>query len=274
MTQEQTTEVIEPVQPVETSVEPVQPETPAEASVEPEVSVEPTVEPEVTPEVEAEPEPEVKEETTEGSAEPVVVTDLNYQGINMSVTIPEDALKMCSDKGLDASELVKELYGSEDFNFSAETREKLNESFGSFFVDAILGGLKAQQGQIMSDIKAAEVAAFENVSSIVGGEEGWGKLEAFAATLPSEVTEEFNQIMQTGTPYMQRLAVSDLVGQMNGNEPAVAQPLNLIEGSDRVSSEPTMLNAEEYRAILRTDEYKANPAKYDQMRRNGMAQGI
>jgi len=274
MTQEQTTEVIEPVQPVETSVEPVQPETPAEASVEPEVSVEPTVESEVTPEVEAEPEPEVKEETTEGSADPVVVSDLNYQGINMSVTIPEDALKMCSDKGLDASELVKELYGSEDFNFSAETREKLNESFGTFFVDAILGGLKAQQGQIITDIKAAEVAAFENVSSIVGGEEGWGKLEAFAATLPSEVTEEFNQIMQTGTPYMQRLAVSDLVGQMNGGESPVAQPLNLIEGNDRVSSEPTMMNAEEYRAILRTEEYKANPAKYDQMRRNGMAQGI
>lgn len=260
----------ESTQPVETRVEAVPSEVPAEVSSE-------TVEASQEASVETATDEQTTVDNAEVSVEPIVIPDLVFEGHNITVTIPEEAIKMCQDKGFDAAELAKELYGSEGFSLSAETREKLDAAYGKFFVDSIIGGLRADQQRLISEYKAKEQEAFNAVSDIVGGEGGWGKLELFAATIPEEDIDNFNSAMQSGNAYLQRLAVKDLVERMNGAEQP-AQPeqpkLNLIEGDVKNTNGPTALSKEEYFKIMRTPEYKQNPSYYDNLRRAGMAQGI
>lgn len=209
------------------------------------------------------------------SVEPVTINGLQFQGHSISLTIPEEAVSLCQEKGFDVNELAKELYSSDDFSFSEETRSKLDKAYGKFFTDSILAGLKAQQLQLVEEFKSGQDKAFQAISDLCEGEEGWGKLEAFAATLPKEDIDNFNEAMLSGNKYMQRLAVSDLVSRMSSAGATDSKPLNLVEGTNNsLNNGPSMLSRQEFLAVMKTPEYKANPSYYDNLRRIGMANGI
>lgn len=253
---------------VDTSVE-----APQEAQI-----AETGVEPIVTPETIDAPAEESVESTDAEPvvAEPIVLDNLKYGDAEISLNIPEEAVKMATDKGFDASELAQELFTSKDFQFSEETYTKLVDAYGKMFVDMSIQNLKLNNDAMLREASDArtkgEAEAFEAISGAVGGEEGWGKLEAFAATLPQEDTDAFNAAMESGNPMFQKFAVEALMARMPASKEA--KPLELIDGKPSIVSAPTAISAKEYREAMGNGEYYKDPAKWDGLRRAGIQSGI
>lgn len=126
--------------------------------------------------------------------------------------------------GLDADAVVKELFakGNEDLKLSDETYDKLVKAFGKFSIDTYLGSLKQQVDfDVKADLAAQEAheKATEELWNAtlerVGGEEGWKSLEQFALeNLSDAELNDFNDVMNTGNAFTQKLAIDHLMGQM------------------------------------------------------------
>lgn len=255
-------------------------------------------------------------ETDEGSTPsvepdeaPAPETDtpvFTYGGLEVDVQVEPEINDMFTEKGLDVTGVVSELYGGDEFGLSDETKEKLYEAFGKFSVDSYLSGLEARNDRTINQIKSeseskAQAAdkAWEEVSSIVGGDEGWTALEQYAdQNLSDQELEEFNEIMSMNNFTIQRLAISDLAqraglsGDGNGSgsvhpnqtgENSMAgksnEGLQLIEaagGDSRGSGDATPLSAQEYRdayMALAENDYEGM-AKLDDRRRAGINKGL
>lgn len=254
-------------------VEPVIPVAPV-GEVHPSTVVEPVVEPvtEVTP---VEP---IVEPVAEGAMD---CTGFKFQGQDVTVEVPADLREELSGKGINVNDVVKELYTSEDFSLTDATKESLYKVFGKSMVDSYLMGLKAQnegafrtQADSLAADTAANDAAWSETVEQIGGEDNWTALEAWAqAQFTDEQFREFNSVMDSGSRYAQKLAISDLMARHKATEGDSAP--TLVQG-DRTptASKDGALSYSDYINGFRNGEQKKDPGTWDARRRAGQAQGI
>lgn len=220
-----------------------------------------------------------KEEPAPGELD---CANFKFEGMEVTVEVPADLREELAGKGIDANKVVTELYTSEDFSLTAETKESLYKAFGKATVDSYLGALKDQNRMNMKEhtdqqaqVTAAEAVAWTETVDQIGGEESWAAMEQWAqATLSDADFDQFNSVMSSGNRYAQKLAVADMHAKYKAVEGDGAP--NLINGDNvpPASTEGKALSAEEYRDLFKTKEYYKAPAKYDALRRKGQALGI
>ena len=253
----------------------VAPVTPEVAPVAPVVSTEPVVPVEpVTP--------------AEGAWVPVTeeikFSDVKYGDVPVEVTIPVEVANFAGEKGIDVAAVSKELYSSEDFTLSEDTLSGLYEAFGQWQVDAYLSGIKAKNDAMsgahttqVATQTANEAAAWEETMTVMGGEDRWNDLSAYASTLDSAEVDEFNSVMANGSIHMQQLMIKDLFARYTeAGAPIAPAVLDLEEGGtggDPSGGEAALSQAQ-YLDLLRTGKYKEDPVKFDKLRRAGMAKGL
>lgn len=210
----------------------------------------------------------------------------------VEIEIPDDVSTALKEKGIDAMQVAKELYGEGGkFELKEETKQKLYDAFGKFAVDAYLNGLKASNEAFMlkaktqaKEAEAADAQRFTDIASEVGGEEGWSRLEEWALeTLSDEELTAFNAVMASGNQYLQQYAVRELEGrrkQSQGDDkPSLIEPSAPAKAND----ENSPLTRDQYvRAIATLSQKYGNDrkamaeaqAKLDARRRAGMARGL
>ena len=237
----------------------------SEPPAEPPASTEPPAEPPAN----AEPEGELD------------TVGFKFNGVEVTVDVPADLREELSSKGINVNAVVTELYTSEDFNLSAETKEKLYEVYGKAAVESYLGSLKMQNeltlknhSESVAAQTAANEAAWNETLEQVGGEAEWNAMELWAqGNLSDEEFIELNKIMDTGSRYAQKLAVADLLARYRASEGDTAP--NLITGD--APPPPTGTNAltrQQYIEGFKNGEYKKDPRSWDARRRKGIESGI
>jgi len=263
--------VVDPVAPVVDPVTPVDP-----APVVPEVA--PVTDP-VTPEVAP------TEGTIEAVTEDITFDGVKYGDYEVSVSIPVEVANFAAENGIDAKAISEELYGSEDFTLGEETMTTLYEKFGKWQVDSYLGGIKAKNDALIGDHKTNTVAAeeastkaWESTMEMMGGEDRWDDLSAYATSnLSDDDLAEFNQVMESGSLRVQQLMVKDLWSQFDASgKPVAPVTLDLEDGSN--SGDPETgggaITAAQFKESFSNGEYRKDPAVWDKRRRAGMAKGI
>lgn len=208
----------------------------------------------------------------------------------VEITIDDEVDVAMKEKGLDAMAIAKELYAKDGgFNLSDETKEKLYAAFGKFSVDAYLSGLKAQNEMFIlngqRDAEKAEQANAERYTQVakeIGGDEGWSRLEAFALeTLSDDELAAFNEVMTSGSQYLQAYAVREL--ESRRTKAQGDDKVTLIPGNAATESGKGPLNRQDYLAEIsklsqtyRGDKegYAKASAALDARRRAGMAAGL
>lgn len=204
-----------------------------------------------------------------------------FNGVEVTVDVPTDLREELSSKGIDVNAVVTELYTSDDFNLSAETKEKLYEVYGKAAVESYLSSLKLQNeytlknhNESVAAQQAANEAAWNETLDQVGGEAEWNAMELWAQNnLTDEEFLELNKVMETGSRYAQKLAVADLLSRYKSAEGDVAP--NLISG-DRTppSTTEVALTRQQYIEGFKNGEYKKDPRAWDARRRKGIEAGI
>jgi len=265
-------EVIDPVDPVE----------PTESTTD-DTAVDP-VEPIVTntPAVDT---PQGDENTYEGITEDITIEGVTYDGVEINVNLNQDIVNSLGEVGLDAKEITDELYKSEDFTLSQETKDKLYEKFPQWQVDSYLKGVKANNDLFIANHKAeitsieeAGAAAWEATMEVMGGEDKWDDMSAFAVeTLSEEDLTAFNEIMQNGNPMVQQLLIKDMFNKFTeAGAPPAPTILDLETGDNGgdLSNSGEALSHSAYHELIKSGEYSKDPAKYDALRRLGQQKGI
>ena len=205
--------------------------------------------------------------------------DYKYSDTSVEIDIPDDLRSELAAKDLDVDELAKELYSGE-FSLSDETRAKLDEAYGKFVVDSFLSSLKVQNDlniQSHKDItakqEAADKVAWDAAMEQVGGEDGWAAMESWAVqNLDDSAFDGFNKAMESGDPYLQKLAIQDMQGKYRESEGDTS--VRLLEGETSAPKIEGALSASDYAALFKSGEYSKDPNKYDAMRRQGQKRGI
>jgi len=270
---------VEGVAPSEPVV-PVEPVAPTE-----QVPTEPIVTPEVVPET---PAVTPDENAYTPVEEAVSLSDIKIDGHDVEINIPADILNFVGEKGLDAAEIAKEMYS--EGGVTEETREKLNEAFGKWQVDAYLDGIAAKNQLTMSEYKSgveasqkAETEAWESTLEIMGGEDRWDDLSSFAEESLSEVDfEAFNSIMENGSLMVQQVLITDLYSKFTEAGAPVAPQIPELEqgetGGDAGSVGEKPLSVAEYKELFTSGEYskatKEEQRRFDQLRELGQSKGI
>jgi hypothetical protein len=205
-----------------------------------------------------------------------------YQGAMVDVVIPPDMANFAQEAGFDAMEIAKEMYSPE--GLSEDTRNALNEAFGKWQVDLFLDGVAAKDAATMKSFtesqesaKAAAETAWNDTLELMGGEDRWADLSAYAEkNLSEDDIAEFNEVMKNGTLRMQKLMIQDLWSQFDsaGKPPAPAE-LDLEDGSNQApASSGGSVSQAEYLASFQNGEYAKDPAGWDARRQAGIAKGI
>jgi len=259
-----------------------------------------TVAPEVTPEVtpednapvtpETPPSDDIKIEDDVAPGEPSVpphtedlkVEGIEYDGALVDIDIPADLANFAQEKGFDVSEIATELYSKD--GLSEETRNALNEAFGKWQVDTYLDGLKAKDSMTMQQFKdnqasAAKAAeeAWNDTLELMGGEDRWDALDAFAAeNLSEEDIAEFNEVMEKGSLRVQKLMIADIWRQYEAaGKPDAPVKLDLETGDNSKGADSSgAVTQAEYFEAFKNGEYRKNPSEWDQRRQAGLAKGI
>ena len=208
-----------------------------------------------------------------------------------SLDIPDDLRSGMSQHGLDVDVIARELYTGE-FGLSEETKSKLDAVYGKYVVDAALKGIEnsnkmaefsAKESEAAT-VKAAE-AAWSETLEIVGTEENWDSMNAWAEkTLSEAEMDSVNAIMEGGDWFTQKLVIQAL-WEKSGLKPAGApvveaeKTIDLVDlGSGAASGEDGPLTFEEYKDIIGSGEYtrmtQAERNLTDNRRRAGIIKGI
>lgn len=149
----------------------------------------------------------------------------------VEITVPDDIRSELTEKGLDVDQIVKEMYSKGGNGRPSEgTIGKLYELYGKFSVDSYFNALEIQNSNTLEsqareeeDLSKAEAARFDECVEMLGGQEVWDSLEAFALeNLSDEELKDFNEVMGSGLPFAQNLALLDLkakMGQDKGDSP-------------------------------------------------------
>lgn len=226
--------------------------------------------------------PEGETADTDTVTEPIIVSELKYGDIDVGVEIPPDLANMLAQEGLDAVELTKEMYSEN--GLSDETKATLYEKYGKWQVDAYLTGIEAinerNMTQYKADVEKATQAmedAWTSTMDLMGGEDRWADLDAYAAkNLSEEELAEFNDVMKNGTFRMQQLMIKDLWNKFDSaGKPAAPVKLDLESGDTAPASNAgAAVSQEEYFQSFMNGEYSKDPAGWDARRRAGMEKGI
>lgn len=216
--------------------------------------------------------------------EDIKLSGLKFDGTDVNVDIPADLANVAAERGVDIKAAAEELYS--EGGLTEGTREALNGAFGKPIVDAYLKALDALNRQNISEFKAstkaateAREAAWNDTLEIMGGEDRWADLDAFAVANLSEADlNEFNEVMKNGTIRMQKLMIRDLWSQFDssGKPVATAAPvtLDLEKGESLPSSKGTAVSYAEFIEAFKSGEYRKDPKGWDARRRAGQAKGI
>jgi hypothetical protein len=224
-----------------------------------------------------------EEETEEKAEEPkeLDTTGFKFNGVDVTVDVPADLREELSSKGIDVSAVVTELYTSEDFNLSAETKEKLYEVYGKAAVESYLSSLKMQNeltlrtyNESVAAQTAANEKAWNETLEQVGGEAEWQAMELWAqGTLTDEEFHDLNKVMESGSRYAQKLAVADLLSRYKSSEGDSAP--NLVAGDSLPAvSTDAALTRQQYIDGFKSGEQKKDPRAWDARRRKGIESGI
>lgn len=174
----------------------------------------------------------------------------------VDVTVDDDIRAELDAKGIDVDAIVAEMYGKEgNGRPSEESMGKLYEAFGKFSVDAYFNALDIQNNAAVeaskAEIEAAEAAQeqrWSDVCEMIGGEEAWDELSAFAdESLTDEELQSFNEIMESGMEFAQNLALIDLQQKM-ASKKGDAQ-VKLLDGQNSVytqGGDDSPMSREEY----------------------------
>jgi hypothetical protein len=207
---------------------------PVESITEPEASAPSTGDPGGTDTPGVVPPSETTPATTTETPEPV---SYYFGGEEVSIDVDASHREAFEAKGLDIDALAGELYSKEGgFQLSSESYQKCCDAFGKFAIDAFIGGLKSQNEATVSGWKnelesreRADTERYTNLSSTIGGDEGWSRLEEYAlATLSDDELKGFNEVMGSGNQYLQEFAIRELEGRRKGAQGD--DSVELIEG--------------------------------------------
>lgn len=265
--------------------------TPAPQPAAPQPAAQPTPDPAPAPQPEPAPNP-APNPAPEPKPEPAAPTelgDLYFKGDPVDVEIPEGLSNTLSEAGVDVNKVVSELYAKDgDFSLSADTRAALDAKFGAVVVDTYLSALKAQNElavtKFSSEREAASKAEQESVdwsNEQVGGEEAWTAMSTWAAeTLTGEEVDNFNTAMQSGSRYIQQLAIQSLKQKWSAEAGDFDYSLIQADNATSTDSLGGPLSSREYideiskLHSLRGAERLEAERKLDQRRRAGIARGM
>lgn len=214
--------------------------------------------------------------------------DMVYNGENVTVTIPMDVANTFEQAGINGNEVVTELYKGE-FGLSPETIQSMADKLKvpGALISTALDGIRAQNDLFQKGVAdkntAAETAATEAWTETleqVGSEENWSTMESWAASNWNTAKfQDFNKVMETGSRYMQKLAIEALKNEYVKERGEL--DFSIVEGAASTDTGLTgkgFLTKEEYQNLLSTGKYnkysKQEQATIDSMRRKGQAKGV
>lgn len=236
---------------------------------------------------------ETTEQKTEDTQESV--PEYFFGDDQVEVAVPDDIAAAFADKGIDANQVLSELFAKEGkFELTAETKAKLDEAFGKGMVDGYLNLYRQQNEMAVKQFKSdaeAQSKLHEQITSdfstLVGGDAGWGELDAWAAESMSETDlASFNAVMQLSPEYWQaQRAVIEAIqikrgavktetegtgmGQLIGDDTAA--------GGSPTAGLPHTLTMAEFQGIMGSEKYRKDPqyaARIDAVRRASKQAGI
>ncbi len=219
--------------------------------------------------------------------------DVSYGDETISTEIAEETYTMLSDAGFDAEELTREMYADGEIGFSEERTQELYEKFGQFQVDLYLKAV-SQQMELSSlqnkanqeAVDSAASARWETALEIVGSEDNWTAMEDWLGSAESsnvvtdDQVEAFNEVMEGGSEYMQKLAIADMHNRYTQTLPEEVKELQLLSGdsANQGAGEPTFLTGADYLALYQDGSYHnasaEQKAKWDSLRQNGIDKGV
>ncbi|GGH32662.1 hypothetical protein [Klebsiella phage KL01] len=200
----------------------------------------------------------------------------------VDVEVPAEISEALKGAKIDEGQLLKELFAKDGkFEVSEKTKAALDKAFGKQMVDGYLNLFRQQNQMAMDSYKkteadtAAQVKAnAEDFQTLVGGDDGWNELDAWASeNLDDAQLAQFNAVMSLPVEHYQaqRAVVEALkikrdaqVKSVEGDS-QVTLPTDGAGESSRSNSGalPASLSRAEFQELMFTDRYKKD-AQYAQ----------
>lgn len=236
---------------------------------------------------------ETTEQKTEDTQENV--PEYFFGDDQVEVTVPDDIAAAFADKGIDANQVLSELFAKEGkFELTAETKAKLDEAFGKGMVDGYLNLYRQQNEMAVKQFKSdaeAQSKLHEQITSdfstLVGGDAGWGELDAWAAENMSETDlASFNAVMQLPPEHWQaQRAVIEAIQIKRGAVKTETEGTGMGQligddttaGGSPTAGLPQTLTMAEFQGIMGSEKYRKDPqyaARIDAVRRASKQAGI
>jgi len=131
-----------------------------------------------------------------------------------------------------------------DGTLTNEMYDQLNEAgFSDTVIDAYLGGLRAQAGQVdQVEAPVLNESEISEIKNLAGGEKGYDQVVQWASeTLSQTDIEAFDEVINTGNKAAVRFAVKALVSQF---EDAMGRDADLVTGKSTNKGAPYRSMAE------------------------------
>lgn len=215
-------------------------------------------------------------------AEAEVVVDpkdfvFEMDGKTIQAQIPDSTVKYFADQGFNLGEIIQTVTKNgmkvpDDLyeKLSAKIPAPLLDLTISSYSDKVQNYLKSEADKATGQTNA-NTERLSALSELTGGEEGYKELEVWM--LDSDAVSDgdiasYNAAMNSKDLGLQKLAVQNMV---NKHRESNGDSLDtLIESTTETSVvDKTWLTKEEYHKVMQTTEYKADPQKFDAMRRRG-----
>lgn len=156
--------------------------------------------------------------------------------------------------GLDVDTVSAE-YESES-GLTDDTKRKLYSTFGQAVVDNYFAGLDAQRGAATAKVSEAE----QGILDMFGGQEGWGKVSQWAAQGSPDLSDAFNQALDSGNPAFMKTASMALKSAYESSQGTLS-PQTVLTNQVPVSSAGVGYTSKrEMMADINSDAYKHDPS--------------
>lgn len=213
----------------------------------------------------------------------------------VEVAVPDDIAAAFADKGIDANQVLSELFAKEGkFELTAETKAKLDEAFGKGMVDGYLNLYRQHNEMAVKQFRSdaeAQSKLHEQITSdfstLVGGDAGWGELDAWAAENMSETDlASFNAVMQLPPEHWQaQRAVIEAIQIKRGAVKTDTEGTGMGQligddttaGGSPTAGLPQTLTMAEFQGIMGSEKYRKDSqyaARIDAVRRASKQAGI
>ncbi|QGH45092.1 capsid and scaffold protein [Ralstonia phage Reminis] len=217
---------------------------------------------------------EGKQEVTEEESD----EGFYFGDTRVDVEVPAEISDALKGAKIDETQLLKELFAKDGkFEVSEKTKAALDKAFGKSMVDGYLNLFRQQNQMAMDSYKkqeadtAAQVKAnAEDFQTLVGGDEGWSELDAWASeNLDDAQLSQFNAVMSLPVEHYQaqRAVVEALKIKRDAQIKAaegdsqVTLPTDGLGESSRSNSGalPASLSRAEFQELMFSDRYKKEP---------------